>query len=217
MLKRESLSDKLAEIIGTKIIHNELQAGEMIYETQISKEWGVSRSPVRDALHMLEQKRLVERAPKGSYRVTEFSPESIQNYYETIDILFQYAFAKTAQNPSEETLGILHSALIKMEENSSVKNIECYLEAVDQFARAILRGSGNPIVEQMALELMSVGHRIQWVSLTNVPENYKMIVKCVRQSYENITNKNPGEAARAFAEFSLIHIKAAVDSLEMKS
>ena len=68
MLKRENLSDKLADIIATKIIHNELQQGEMIYETQISKEWGVSRSPVRDALHMLEQKRLVERAPKGSYR-----------------------------------------------------------------------------------------------------------------------------------------------------
>lgn len=217
MLKRENLSDKLADIIATKIIHNELQQGEMIYETQISKEWGVSRSPVRDALHMLEQKRLVERAPKGSYRVTEFSAESIQNFYETIDILFQYAFAKTAQNPTEETLSILRDALGKMEQSSPDKDIDIYLAAVDQFARTILVEAANPIVEQMALELMPTAHRIQWVSLTNVPENYKKVVKCVRQSYESITNKKPRDAARAFAEFALIHIKASVDSLETDS
>ena len=94
LLKRENLSDKLADIIGKKIIRNELKSGEIIYETQIAKEWGVSRSPVRDALRMLEQNRLVERTTKGSYRVAEMSPEFIQNFFETVNILFQYAFAK---------------------------------------------------------------------------------------------------------------------------
>lgn len=214
MLKKENLSDQLADIIRTKIIRNELKPGEMVYETQLSKEFGVSRSPVRDALHMLEQQKLVERAPKGSYRVTDLSPESIRNYYETIDMLFQYAFAKTAENPTEETLGILYSALEKMERTSPEKDIDSYLEAVDEFARAILKGSGNPIVEQMALGLMPTAHRIQWVSLTNEPENYKRIVEYVRESYDSIAGKNSREAARAFAEFALIHIKASVASLK---
>ncbi|MBI5589401.1 MAG: GntR family transcriptional regulator [Deltaproteobacteria bacterium] len=214
MLIKENLSDKLAGIIGTKIIHNELKSGEIIYETQIAKEWGVSRSPVRDALRMLEQNRLVERDSRGNYRVTQFSPASIQNYYETIDILFQYAFAKAAKNANKDILNILKNALEKMENSLKETDIELYLEGVFQFARVILKTSGNPIVEQMAITLMPNAQRVQWTSLTHNPENLKEVIWYVRQSYENITNKNPLEAAKNFSAFALIHVKAATDSLE---
>jgi GntR family transcriptional regulator of gluconate operon len=62
MLKRENISDKLADAIGKKIIHNELKSGEIITEAQISKEWNISRSPVRDALHILKNKWLLEKS-----------------------------------------------------------------------------------------------------------------------------------------------------------
>ncbi|MFZ1983129.1 MAG: GntR family transcriptional regulator [Desulfatitalea sp.] len=214
MLEKENLSDKLAGIIGKKIVHNELKSGEIIYETQIAKEWGVSRSPVRDALRMLERNRLVERAPKGSYRVTEFTPASIQNYHETADILFQYAFSKAAQNADKEILSTLKDALKKMENSLKETDIELYLEAVFQFARTILKASANPIVEQIALELMPTAQRVQWASLTHKPENHKEVICHVRRSYESIASGNPLEAAKTFAAFSLIHIKAATASLE---
>ncbi|MBU0992754.1 MAG: GntR family transcriptional regulator [Proteobacteria bacterium] len=214
MLKKENLSDKLAEIIGKKIIHNELKSGEIIYETQLAKEWGVSRSPVRDALRMLEQNRLVERGPKGSYRVTEFSPASIRHYYEIIDMLFQYAFAKTAQNATKDILSILKSALQKIKSSLKDMQMELYLEGVLQFAQAILKTAGNPIVEQMALELMPTAQRIQWASLTHHPENHKEVIVQVQKSYENIANKKPREAAENFAMFAFIHINAAIQSME---
>jgi len=213
MLKKENLSDQLADILEKKIIRSELASGEVIYETQLAKEWRVSRSPVRDALRILVQKRLIEREPRGSYRVTEFSATSINDYYETIDLLFQYSFARAARNASEERLRELSSALQKMDESLAAADIDLYLEGVFEFAQAILKASGNPVVEQMALELMPTAQRIQWASLTFQPENHRLVVEYVRQSYENVVKKNPQEASKNFAAFALTHINAAAASL----
>ena len=96
-------------------MHHDLLPGAPIIETQIAKEWGVSRSPVRDALRILEQNHLVERLPKEAITSLKFSPESIRNYYDTIEILFKYAFARAAQNADEQSLSDLEAALDKME------------------------------------------------------------------------------------------------------
>ncbi|MFH0998322.1 MAG: GntR family transcriptional regulator [Pseudomonadota bacterium] len=209
LLKRENLSDKLAGIIGRKIIRNELKSGEIIYETQIAKEWGVSRSPVRDALRMLEQKRLVERTDKGSYRVTEMSAAFILNFYETVNILFQYAFAKTAEKATEKDMRALKNALKKIERSPASQDIDLYMKGMLEFAHTILRASGNPIVEQMAMELMPNAERIQWISITCLPDNMDKIVSNIQSSYQSISNKNPQGAAKAFADFAATHIEFA--------
>ena len=69
----------------------------LIYETQISKELGVSRSPVRDAMRMLEQIWLVDRTLKGSYQVTELSIHRIQHLGETANVIYQFVFSKAAE------------------------------------------------------------------------------------------------------------------------
>jgi DNA-binding GntR family transcriptional regulator len=55
--------------------------GAMLLETVISTDFGVSRTPVREALSRLEQDGLVERAPRG-WRVRTRSPEEILDIYE---------------------------------------------------------------------------------------------------------------------------------------
>ena len=92
LLKREHISDQLVEIIGNQIIRNELKPGVSIYETGLSKAYGISRSPVRDALHTLRQVRLVERNERGNYQVTVLTPAVIENLYDTVNILFSMRF-----------------------------------------------------------------------------------------------------------------------------
>jgi DNA-binding GntR family transcriptional regulator len=209
LLKRENLSDKLADIVGRNIIRNELKPGQMIFETQIAKEWGVSRSPVRDALRTLEQKHLVERTDKGSYSVSEMSAEFIRNFYETINILFQYAFAKSAEKADKNSLRFLKDALSEIEKSIPIQDIDLYMQGMLLFAHTILKTSGNPLVEKMAMEMMPNAERIQWISISHLPDNLEKIVECVRRSYHCIVEKDPKGAAKAFADFSTIHIEVA--------
>ena len=213
-LKRENLSDKLTDIISRQIIHNELKSGETINETQISKDWGISRSPVRDALHMLEQQRLIERTVNGRYQVSEFSIDSIIHYYDAINILFQYTFSKAAENATKEDLRSLSRATDKIEKSAREKDFDVYLEGVVEFAQVILRTSGNPVVEKIVLELMPTAERLQWLSITHSPDRLDEIAGHVKQSFTNILKKNPREAANDFSRFALIHKENAIKHLE---
>lgn len=53
------------EILREQILSGELKSGERIYENKISQELGVSRSPIREALRMLEQDELVINSSSG--------------------------------------------------------------------------------------------------------------------------------------------------------
>lgn len=204
-LARNNLSDQLAQIIGKQIIQNELKSGEIIYETKISKEWGISRSPVRDALRMLEQNRLVERTESGSYKVTELSEDYILNFYDTVNIIYQYAFARAAENATASEINALKAALKKIEKSLETNDFESYLEGVTEYGKTVLTAARNPIVEKIAMELMPSAERVQYTALTILPDYLEPLVNIIRKGHHHIINRNPRQVANDFAEFADIH------------
>lgn len=213
-LARNNLSDQIFDRISGQIIRNELKPGEIIYETQISKDLGVSRSPVRDALHMLEQIRLVDKTPKGSYQVTTLTPELIASLYDTAIILYQYAFAKAAENARAADVAEMEKFVAEIENSLEDKSLDRYLTNVSRMARVVLRAAGNPIVERIALELMPTAERVQWTAMTYLPEQMTAIVEHLRQGYVHIAAGRPNDAAKAFYDFATRHITIVLDAME---
>ena len=213
-LARNNLSDQIFDIMSRQIIRNQLKPGETIYETEISKEWGVSRSPVRDALRMREQIRLVERTPKGSYQVADLSIAFIQHFYETVTVLYQYAFAKTAEKATADDIRSLSKVMAILEKSVEKKDFDMYLAGVTQIGQIALRVAANPIVERMALELMPTAERIQWASITFLPDNLQVVVGHIRQGLESIVNRQPEAAAKAFDDFAATHKAISINSIE---
>ncbi len=213
MLKRENLSDRLADIIGDKIIHHELISGEALSETRIAKEWGVSRSPVRDALRVLEQKRLVERTRKGRYRVADFSIDFIRDFYESITVLLQYAFSKASERAARADLCSLDAAMKTIERSLKENDVDMHLRGVTAFASGLLKAAGNPIVERMALELMPSAERIQWAAINHSPKHFETLVRYIQQGRRHIKDGIPHKAAKTFADFARLHKTLAMESL----
>jgi DNA-binding GntR family transcriptional regulator len=194
-------------------VHNELKPGELIFETKISKELGVSRSPVRDALRMLEQIWLVDRTPKGSYQVTELSIEKIQHLYETAIVIYRFVFAKAAENVTPNDITELEKLMTRVESSIEGNDFELYITNVTKMAHIVLKIAGNPMIERIAAELMPTAERVQWASINSLPDQLKKVVTHLRQGYENIINQNPEEAAQAFNDFCSAHIEVVMDSL----
>jgi DNA-binding GntR family transcriptional regulator len=212
-LSKNNLSDQIFHLIASKIVHNDLKPGELIYETQISKELGVSRSPVRDALHMLEQIWLVERTPKGSYQVTELSLEKIQHLYETAIVIYQFVFAKAAENVSPDDITELEKLMARVEASIDGNDFELYITNVTQMGHLVLKIAGNPMIERIASELMPTAERVQWASINSLPDQLKTVVTHLRTGYECIIRQQPDEAAVAFRDFAAAHIDVVIDSL----
>ena len=64
--KTVSLADQVFEHIETDILIGKYQRGEILTESRLSAELGVSRTPIREALRRLLQENLIEETGKGS-------------------------------------------------------------------------------------------------------------------------------------------------------
>lgn len=77
-----SLSDKVFDRLEEDILSGKYKKGETLKEKSLSEEYGVSRTPVREALRQLELEGLVSMIPNRGARVAGFSPEDIHDMYE---------------------------------------------------------------------------------------------------------------------------------------
>ncbi len=216
MLKRENLSDKLADIYRKKILHGELKSGDMIMETQIAKEWGVSRSPVRDALHLLEKAKLVEKGKRGSYKVLELTADYIDNFYDTFNMIYQYSFARAAQRMTPEHLANLISLADKIDRSVEKEDYDAYIEYGTLFGQTILRVADNPIIEQLGLEMMPTAQRIVFAAIEIAPSHTKETCGHIRKSCNHLEAQNSIEAAESFKKFANASRQALIHYIEVE-
>ena len=64
--KTVSLADQVFEHLETDILSGKYGRGEILTESKLSAELGVSRTPIREALRRLEQEHIIEETGKGS-------------------------------------------------------------------------------------------------------------------------------------------------------
>ncbi len=204
MLQRENISDKLADAIGKKIIQNELKSGEIITETQISKEWNISRSPVRDALHIQKTQRMLEKSSKGQYLVPVLNADYVENFYDAIAMFYQYSFSRATKYVTDEDSAYLLSVVEKIEKSIGYGDFDIYVQGVSNFAHKVLQIAKNPIIERSASELMPTAQRIQFAAYEIEPLYIKKAFKHVWESYECISGKDLHNAVKNFSLFSNI-------------
>jgi len=202
MLKRESLSEKLTKIISNQIIKNELKSGEIISEGQIAKEWGTSRSPVRDALNLLVKEMLVEKGPKGIYKVTELNLEYIENFYDAVSMFYQYSLQRATTRMTTEDIKFILATTRNIEISVDDKDFEGYVRGVTTFARTVLQVAQNAIIERSALDLMPTLERVLYAAVVISPGHLHKSKKYVKKIYDNLSGKNQKNVGKAFQGFT---------------
>lgn len=75
--KNSAIWIKVYEHIREKILTGEMVPNQRLVETTIAKEIGTSRTPVREALHNMQQEGLIESIPRVGYRVKPISEEEV--------------------------------------------------------------------------------------------------------------------------------------------
>ncbi|WDP92827.1 MAG: GntR family transcriptional regulator [Desulfobacter sp.] len=201
MLKRENLSDKLVDIYAKKIIHNELKSNDIIVETQIAKEWGVSRSPVRDALHILERQKLVDKHKSGSYIVRELTLSYLRNFHDMVTMFYQYSLLKAAKKHTPKELAYLLSLVETVEASVPNQDFDAYVDAITGIGMILLKIADNLLIEEFAQEMQSAQERIQYFAISLCPDHLNETSRHIRQVYEHLAKNDSQKAAEAFSRF----------------
>jgi DNA-binding GntR family transcriptional regulator len=161
-----NLAEQVSEYISEKIVRLELKPGQRIIESKIMDELGVSRSPIREALRILEGSRMVELTPRRGARVTEISASNIEWLYEVLGELYGLVARKAVENGSKEDLLKIQEALKKIEDSAEKGDVKGYFNGIFQFAAAGMKAAKNPLLEQIITDLWPITRRIQFATLS---------------------------------------------------
>ena len=148
---KPTYSEKVAQLIMQRIRSGKLKAGDPIGEAALAQECGISRAPVREALHHLESEGLLMSHPKRGKCVTILTPESIRANYELSALLESEAAERAADGMPDAVLEKLASLIEKMK-----AAIECggafeeHAELGTEFHETILGMSDNPLLRSLA-------------------------------------------------------------------
>ncbi len=114
-LAPRALYEEVADRLRTSIFDRELPPGGWIDELKLAEAWGISRTPLREALKVLATEGLVTmKVRRGAY-VTEVNEQDLREVYHLLSLLESDAAAQVAKNASDKELvelGGLHAMLI---------------------------------------------------------------------------------------------------------
>jgi DNA-binding GntR family transcriptional regulator len=143
-LEAASLVDLAARRLRAEILSGELAPGDRIVEEQLTRRFGTSRAPLREALRLLGQQGLVEHLPRRGVRVTRLSPRDIDELFTLRDALEQFAVRCAATHPAEETgLDAMAAAVAAMERATAAGDSVAQDAAHRAFHMALVARSGH--------------------------------------------------------------------------
>jgi DNA-binding GntR family transcriptional regulator len=174
-----------------QIFRGELRAGAVIAEEALASQFGVSRTPVREALIRLINDGFLEKGASRSYLVTEITIESIKNVFDLRYLLEPAAAAQAASNPLR--MDALTRAGRILEEMRAWPREENEIERLLEFSgldasfhETIAEASGNKRMAKFISELMKhSGHfwmlaNSKGAPLVNTVQEHSNILEALR-------------------------------------
>lgn len=157
-LAPRALYEEVAELLRQRIFNRELEPGSWIDELKIAQLYGISRTPLREALKVLAAEGLVTmKVRRGAY-VTEVSDNDLAEVYYLLALLESDAAAVVAQNATEaqmQELLNLHQQL-EIAADPMKQDREQFFVINEQFHMRILEIAGNRWRNQMVADLRKV-------------------------------------------------------------
>jgi len=140
-LMKQTLSDQIYERLKEDIITHRISFGEKLVNRELQQKFGVSSTPVRDAINHLYLDGLLDNITNGGARVISFDLSFALEVNEVVMILTQGAIQAAAR---EERLGELAAILARVvEKQKNVRTIEDYILLDRQFHQAFFTCGGN--------------------------------------------------------------------------
>jgi DNA-binding GntR family transcriptional regulator len=149
-----ALYQQVAEKLREQIFARELEPGSWIDEQKLAADYGISRTPLREALKVLAVEGLVTmKVRRGAY-VTEMSAEDVRQVYRLLGLLESDAAAEVAERapaPELDELQALHDALEREADRR-----DAFFDLNERFHLRLLEIAGNRWRQQIVGDLRKV-------------------------------------------------------------
>src|SRR5688572_25357205 len=153
-LTPRALYEEVAELLRQRIFRRELEPGSWIDELKLAEEYGISRTPLREALKVLAAEGLVTmKVRRGAY-VTEVSDRDLAEVYHLLSLLESDAAAVVARSATDAQLKELQALHRELE--AAVGDRDRFFAINERFHMRLLEVAANKWRNQMVADLRKV-------------------------------------------------------------
>ncbi len=153
-LAPRALYEQVAERLRQQIFSRELEPGSRIDEQKLAEEYGISRTPMREALKVLATEGLVTMQMRRGCHVAEMSADDVRQVYRLLALLESDAAMEVAERATEEDLASLRQLQERLEKQ--VRQRDAFFVTNEQFHLRLLTIAGNRWRLQIVTDLRKV-------------------------------------------------------------
>jgi DNA-binding GntR family transcriptional regulator len=191
-------SVSVAEEIRQAIVEGRLAPGSRLKEEELARELGISRTPIREALLVLQAEGLVDSAPNRGATVRVHDAEDLDDMYRLRALLEGYAAGRAAERASDDLVNGLWSSCERFEDVPD-GDVHALVKENLVFHNAILEAAGSERVARMVrtvIELPLVYKSYIWYS----PEQRQISAHYHRQITRAIETRHAERAELVMKE-----------------
>lgn len=201
-IPRTALYEEVAERLRESIFSRELVPGSWIDEQALADQFGISRTPMREALKVLAAEGLVLLKPRRGCYVTELSDTDLDDVFPVMALLEGRAAYEVAQKGTPEHLRQLEAIQTDLERHAASGDANRFFAANDAFHTALLDIAGNRWLKQLIEDTRKVVKLTRRQSLEAEGRIQESMLEH-RQVMAALKRRNPDEAGRAMQDHLL--------------
>ncbi|MEM8691429.1 MAG: GntR family transcriptional regulator [Pseudomonadota bacterium] len=178
------------------IFSSELGPGTDHLETELAQTLGMSRTPVREALLVLEAQGLLTMRPRKGVRISPLSPDDMSEIYDVLTELESLAAADAARaGYNADDLKALTQTISDMDKALAIEDREGWAQADDHFHQELMRLGGNSRAARIVGMMADQVRRARLVTLYMRPlpiksnEDHTKVLNAIREGEEETARR----------------------------
>lgn len=189
-----AVAEWVADVLRDRIIKGVLPAGARIVERKLSAELDVSRTPIREALKLLQADSLIDISRHKGAQVKAYTAQQALELFDVIASLESLAAERLAERITQDQLDTLEQLHAEMLTRYHAGEADAYFDVNSEIHDTILMTCGNPILQQMHTKMMARARRGRFMAIMD-PDRLRSAVEEHEQLMVAFRSKN-AEAAR---------------------
>jgi DNA-binding GntR family transcriptional regulator len=185
--ERKSLGEHVFESLKHSIVRGKISPGEWLVESHIAETLGISRTPVREAIHKLEREGLIERQARGGFTVLGFKRDDIEETFGIRSVLEGYAARLAAIKHDAKELEDLENKIDEFQNALDRKKMDLLPTINTEFHDLLYGLSKSPKLINMINHLRDQIYRYRQMILkerkfaTTSNQDHKKMLKYIRR------------------------------------
>jgi DNA-binding GntR family transcriptional regulator len=203
---------KYIKIFKNEILNDRIPTSATLVENQLSKQMGISRTPIREALHFLEKEGLVELIPRVGYRVRQIDRGDLQEICEIRKSLETLAARWAIDRILSDEIKAIRENLNKSDMMIKTGNLSSFIDLDAEFHELLGRASGSQRLLKLILTHRSDMVRYRIKSLLRA-ENASTALAGHHSIFECLIEKDKNGVKSAIKD----HIDQATKYIQLSS